>query len=72
MRKKGCRCKRLGCRPGRPLCREQRAKSPVYKVCYCDGFHYPHRRTSGACKFAKDAEKKQWENFTGMKWTEVA
>lgn len=38
-----------GCRPGRPLCRGQRAVRPSRRVCLCSAYPFPHRFSSGAC-----------------------
>jgi hypothetical protein len=63
-----CSCRKRDCRKARPLCGTMRAKTLKYKKCDCGSYHFPHRRSSGACVHAKDAERKQWEKHTGTDW----
>ena len=51
---------RVGCRPGRPLCRWMRVVEEKYSVCTCPAYHFPHRRNSGLCGHP--------ERLTAMLW----
>jgi hypothetical protein len=46
----------------------QRKVNSKWKLCNCGAYHYTHRKGSGICYHAKDAEKKQWEKITGTSW----
>lgn len=65
-------CGKVECRPGRPLCAKQRAKTLKYQPCDCVGYHYPHRRGSGQCIHHPDGERRQFEAFTGESWDGAA
>jgi hypothetical protein len=53
-----CRCKKRGCRRGRPLCR--RKDNPRNVTCTCDHYDYPHRMGAGRCVQHPEGMQRMW------------